>query len=121
LERLVEHPLSILGFQVENNGRFGLLAVGTDGFLSGATDDKPQGTSGLVNIGAYVLDRKFLDYDLVPIGDGSEFGLPQTIGVMAQERQVQVIEATAWLPIGFPEDIARAEAWLNEHHQLEAA
>ncbi|MFH1047005.1 MAG: sugar phosphate nucleotidyltransferase [Patescibacteria group bacterium] len=117
LEQLTHHPLSILGLRVESNGRFGLLSVGADGCLSGASDDKPQGTSGIINIGAYVLDRDFLNYDLVPIGDGSEFGLPQTIGVMALDRQVHIVEATAWLPIGFPEDIEKAEVWLQQYRQ----
>ncbi|MBU1029366.1 nucleotidyltransferase family protein, partial [Patescibacteria group bacterium] len=102
LERLAEHDLSILGMRVENNGRFGLLSVSSDGYLSGASEDRPQDvTSGIINIGAYILDRDFLNYDLVPIGNGSEFGLPQTIGVMAHDRQIRVVEAVAWLPIGF--------------------
>lgn len=121
LEELARYPLSILGLQVESNGRFGLLAINADGFLSGASDDKPQGTSGMINIGAYVLDRGFLDYDLVPIGDGSEFGLPQTLGVMAADRQIQVVEASAWLPIGFPEDIEKAEAWLEQYRAKQSA
>jgi bifunctional UDP-N-acetylglucosamine pyrophosphorylase/glucosamine-1-phosphate N-acetyltransferase len=115
LLHLTEHELSILGMRVENNGRFGLLSVAADGYLSGASEDKPQGKSGIINIGAYILDRNFLDYDLVPIGDGSEFGLPQTIGVMASDRRIRVVEAAAWLPVGFPEDIAKANDWLMKH------
>jgi len=119
LERLAVRPLSILGLHVENNGRFGLLSIGNNGCLSGASDDKPQGTSGMINIGAYVLDKNFLDYDLVPIGDGSEFGLPQTMGVMALDRNIHIVEATAWLPIGFPEDIEKANAWIEKHRTQE--
>ncbi len=121
LLQLTRHPLSILGLEVGSNGRFGLLAINDEGFLSGASDDTPQSTSGMINIGAYVLDRGFLDYDLVPIGDGSEYGLPQTLGVMAGDRQVHIVEASAWLPIGFPEDIEKAEAWLKQYRARQIA
>jgi UDP-N-acetylglucosamine diphosphorylase / glucose-1-phosphate thymidylyltransferase / UDP-N-acetylgalactosamine diphosphorylase / glucosamine-1-phosphate N-acetyltransferase / galactosamine-1-phosphate N-acetyltransferase len=121
LERLTEHELAILGLQVESNGRFGLLAISTDGHLSGASDDTPQGSAGMINVGAYVLDRNFLDYELVPIGDGSEFGLPQTIGAMANERSIDVVEATAWLPIGFPEDVEKASDWLKQYRNKQTA
>lgn len=115
LERMTAWPLAILGLQVESNGRFGLLSVGGNGCLSAASDDQPQGSSGLINIGAYVLDRDFLNYELVPIGDGSEFGLPQTMGVMAKDRDIHVVEATAWLPIGFPDDVEKANEWLAQY------
>lgn len=115
LERLARTELGVLGLRVEDNGRFGLLSVGADGRLSAATDDLPQGSGGVINIGAYMLDRGFLDYDLVPIKDGKEFGLPQTLAVLAGDRRVEVVEGTAWLPIGYPEDIDRAADWIVEH------
>lgn len=121
LEQLTESHLSILGLKVENNGRFGLLSIDGEGCLSSATDDKPQGNSGIINIGAYVLNRDFLSYDLVPIGDGTEYGLPQTIGVMAHDYRIRVVTAQDWLPVGFPEDIDKADAWLRRQHGLQTA
>ncbi|MFC1639062.1 NDP-sugar synthase [Patescibacteria group bacterium] len=117
LDRLCSHELGLLGLRVEDNGRFGLLSVTADGHLSDLSDDRPQGAGGVINIGAYMLDRQFLDYDLVPIGDGSEFGLPQTLGVMSRDRRVKVVEGTAWLPIGFPEDVPLADKWVSRHRE----
>ena len=115
LTKLTCRPLSVLGLRVEDNGRFGLLAVSDDGCLQSATEDRPQGSGGIINIGAYVLDRRFLDYDLVPIKNGTEFGLPHTLAVMAKDHEVRVVVGEAWLPIGYPEDIATATAWLETH------
>jgi len=86
------------------------------GFLTGITEDG-KGAGDIINIGAYVLDRDFFRYELVPIKGGKEFGLPQTVAVMAQDRKVAVTVAEHWMPIGFPEDVAAAENWLAAHRQ----
>lgn len=116
LERLATNELAILGKRVTDKGRFGFLDVSDDGYLIGVTEDG-KGQGDIINIGAYVLDRRFLDYDLVPIKDGKEFGLPQTVAVMAKDRRVAVTVAEAWMPIGFPEDVTAADRWLAEHRQ----
>lgn len=116
LERLARNGLAILGKRVTDKGRFGFLAVDADGYLLGVTEDG-KGEGDIINIGAYVLDRGFLDYDLVPIKDGKEFGLPQTVAVMAKDRKVAVTVAEAWMPIGYPEDVATADRWIAEHRQ----
>jgi len=115
LRRLAGHELSALGLRLPDNGRFGLLSTDKDGYLTGVSRDEPQGSGGLVNVGAYVIDRRFFDCDLVPIGDGSEFGLPHTISSMAQKEKVRVVEAESWFPIGYPQDVELATAWLREH------
>ncbi|MFH2062772.1 MAG: sugar phosphate nucleotidyltransferase [bacterium] len=115
LERLAGYELSALGLRLDDNGRFGLLSVDRDGWLTGITRDEPQGSGGLVNIGAYVIDQRYFDYDLVPVGDGSEFGLPHTIASMSPDHRIKVVEAESWFPIGFPQDIGPAEEWIRKH------
>ncbi|OIO52277.1 hypothetical protein COY93_01875 [Candidatus Uhrbacteria bacterium CG_4_10_14_0_8_um_filter_58_22] len=115
LRRLAGNELAALGLHLKDNGRFGLLTLDDDGYMTGVSRDEPQGSGGLVNVGAYVIDRRFFDYDLVPIGDGSEFGLPHTISSMAQKERVRVTEAESWFPIGYPQDIEPAAEWVKEH------
>ncbi|HCC22406.1 hypothetical protein A2480_01245 [Candidatus Uhrbacteria bacterium RIFOXYC2_FULL_47_19] len=115
LQRLACYELAALGLRLADNGRFGLLSIDENGYLTGVSRDEPQGLGGLVNIGAYVIDQRFFDYDLVPIGDGSEFGLPHTISSMAQREKVKVVEAESWFPIGYPQDIKMATEWMREH------
>lgn len=116
LKRLAANRLAILGKRVTDTGRFGFLNVGADGYLAGVTEDG-KGSGDIINIGAYMLDRDFLRYDLVPIKGGQEFGLPQTVAVMARDRRVAVTVADAWMPIGFPEDVAAAEDWIRGYRQ----
>jgi len=116
LERLATNSLAILGKRVTDKGRFGFMTVDDTGFLTGITEDG-KGAGDIINIGAYVLDRDFFRYELVPIKNGKEFGLPQTVAVMAKDRKVAVTVAEHWMPIGFPEDVAAADGWLAAHRQ----
>jgi NDP-sugar pyrophosphorylase family protein len=92
--------------------RFGRVAADENGnfmALEMSVDDSEH----LVVIGAYKLNKKFFSYDLVKMPSG-EYGLPQTLFSMSGENKIKVIKANFWVPIGFPEDIAKAEAKLNE-------
>lgn len=66
----------------------------------------------LVVNGAYVLDHRIFSYKPVAIG-GSEFGLPHTILAMSRERKVKGVIMKQWLPINYPEDIAKAAEMLE--------
>src|SRR3989344_119365 len=62
-----------------------------------------------INIGAYILDGRFFNYELVQI-QNNEYGLPQTIAVMARDGvEVKILESDFWLPIGYPEDLEKAK------------
>ncbi|MEY4723849.1 MAG: hypothetical protein RLZZ324_1362 [Candidatus Parcubacteria bacterium] len=106
------HRLAVLGMQVDDGGRFGMLETDADGHLTRIAPDGSVDGRATVNIGVYALDKRFFDYPMVPVKSGKEFGLPQTIGSMAPEHAIKVTQARFWMPIGYPEDIARAEAAL---------
>lgn len=112
IEALCGHEQSVLAVRMTEAGRFGALATDAKGDLTAIVEG---GAGSAVNAGAYVVGRQFFSYGLVPIKGGEEFGLPQTIALMAQDHPVRVVEARAWLPIGFPEDVPKADAWLREH------
>lgn len=108
LKRMMESDLSILAREVDEPSRFGVLKTNKEGHLIEVIE-KPQGFGkSLVNAAAYVLNKKFFDYDLVSIG-GGEFGLPQTMATMAGDYKIKVEKATDWFPITSPEDLAAAE------------
>lgn len=112
IANLCGNDLGVLAKRTEDAGRFGALATDDEGFLTAIVEG---GESGMINAGAYVMDRRFFDYDLVPIKDGAEFGLPQTLVSMAAEHPVRIVEASEWLPIGYPEDVPKADEWLRTH------
>lgn len=71
-----------------------------------------------VNCGTYLLNEKFFSYPLVKLEGKNEYGLPQTLAVMARDYPVTLVEASFWMPIGTHEELARAEAYCKTHPSL---
>jgi UDP-N-acetylglucosamine diphosphorylase / glucose-1-phosphate thymidylyltransferase / UDP-N-acetylgalactosamine diphosphorylase / glucosamine-1-phosphate N-acetyltransferase / galactosamine-1-phosphate N-acetyltransferase len=108
-KKMLDNGLSILTYEVDSPKRFGVLKVDENGNLIDIIENKGQ-LEGiqLINTGTYKLNKKFFDYNLVPISE-TEFGLPQTMMQMAKDFPVKIVKATEWFPLGFPEDIQKAE------------
>lgn len=114
LERLLGEDDAVLGLEVQDAKRYGLLQTNADGNLLKITE-RPHGrATGIVNTGAYILDEKFFRYPPVSISP-TEYGLPQTLAEMGKEYPVKVMMATAWQPVGCPADIEKGEAFLKKY------
>ncbi len=100
----------------QNFRRFGKIITDTDGnFVSLLPSVSEDFTAPFfVLMGAYKLNQEFFGYDLVQLKNG-EYGLPQTMFQMVDKYKVKTVEAGFWLPIGYPEDIKRAEEALAQH------
>jgi NDP-sugar pyrophosphorylase family protein len=108
LDRLLKHQLAILGREVEDVSQFGIIKTNKAGDMIDVIEKPKKSKDKLANVGVYMLNKKFFDYELVSIGNG-EFGLPQTLAKMAKKYKIKVERATDWHPIGRPEDIGSAE------------
>lgn len=114
LERLLDEDTAVLGLMVNHAEQYGLLEKTPEGNLLKITE-RPHGFKmGIVNTGAYILDKRFFLYPLVPISE-TEYGLPQTLAEMGKEYPVKVMMATAWQSVGCPEDIEKGEAFLKKY------
>lgn len=111
-----------LGFLVKNiaghpeyeltNRRVGKVIFDAKGKMIDIVEEIPGQEDTYLNIGAYMLNQKFFDYELVQIQNG-EFGLPQTLAIMARNgEEVKILEADFWFPVGYPEDLQKAEAYI---------
>jgi len=116
LEKLIsDEPPAFLTKELdEPPGRLGVCKIDSDGYLLEIIEaGMPRDESiKLVNTAAYLLDKKFFNYPLVKKStkaDEKEFGLPQTIATMAKDYKIKVEKAEFWHPIGYPEDILKAE------------
>lgn len=120
LEKLIkDQPPAFLAKELdEPPGRLGVCRVDDEGYLleiieAGTPRDE---NIKLVNTAAYLLNRKFFDYPLVKKStkiDEKEFGLPQTLATMAKDYKIRVEKAEFWHPVGYPEDILKAEKLLG--------
>ena len=114
MQTLIAGGPAILGMETTQAERFGLLEPDVLGNVASIIERPHHHTSGLVNTGAYFLDRGALDLPLVAIGNG-EYGLPQALAAAHEIYPVRVLRAKAWLPIGAPEDLPLAEQFLITH------
>jgi len=105
---IVSEPLAILVKEVGNPERFGVIKIDGEGNLSEIIEKPKENRGNLVATGAYLLNKKFFDYEMVKIPSG-EFGLPQTLATMTKNYKIKVIKAEFWQPLGYPEDILKAE------------
>jgi len=112
LEDLAGHELALLAYEHDDATSFGIVTTNDTDHLLDVVERPHAIRKGLVNTGAYMLDRRFFDHPLAPIGNG-EYGLPQTLANLAKEHHVRVVRASAWHPVSTPEDIEKARIVLG--------
>ena len=118
LEKFIANePPAILAKEMDNPGRFGVLKTDDNGHLLEIIETPQENYGNLVNIGAYLLNKNFFDYKLVKKSkkiSEKEFGLPQTMMKMNGDYKIKVAKAEFWQPLGYPEDIAKAEEVIGQ-------
>lgn len=111
LTALVAHDHAMLASRTAAPGRFGALEADADGRLVRIIQASRVEAGALINAGAYVTDDAFFGLPLVAIS-ATEYGLPQTMVQLVASRPVAIVEARFWMPIGRPDELARAEQLL---------
>ncbi|MFA6095272.1 MAG: nucleotidyltransferase family protein [Candidatus Paceibacterota bacterium] len=106
LARLAERDHALLAYRNETPRAGGKFILNGDGTLSDIVEDADGSMdSPLVYTGACVMSPKIFGYELAKIPGRNEYGLPQTIVVMAKDVPVDVFEAKSWIQITSPEDL----------------
>lgn len=110
IEEMLKHNLAILVKEVEPPHKYGVLEFDANNNLINIIEDLTENyPSNLVNTGLYTLDKRFFDYEMAPIKNGQEFGLPQTLMKLVKDsNNVKMVKANFWMPLGNEEDIKKA-------------
>ncbi len=114
LTECLNYSLAILAKKVDDPKAFGVLTFDKSHHLQEIIEKPKNPPSNLVACGAFVLNNKIFNYQMAPI-IGQEFGLPQTIVEMAQDWPIKIIQASFWLPIGYPRDLKKAHQKISCH------
>lgn len=113
LKEALSHPLAILVAPSDKPETMGVVATRADGTLE-RIDEKPEKPlSNLVNTGTMVLDERLFAYE-APRHASGEYYMTDPVSLLAKEHPIKVIEQPVWIPVGYPEDIPKAEALLKE-------
>ena len=102
----------MLTLTTNNPERFGIVVRHPDGTLAEMIEKPEHPPSNLASTGVMVLDEHIFSFELTVEKNG-EFYLTDVIAEYAKKYPIAVVEQSLWIPIGYPEDIEKAERILN--------
>lgn len=112
IARVTSFSRAMLTYQTENPERFGIVVRHPDGTLAEMIEKPEHPPSNLASTGVMVLDDNIFNYEL-KVEKKGEFFLTDVIEEYAKDYPIAVVEQRLWIPIGYPEDIHKAEELLN--------
>lgn len=112
LRALAGVPAGVLAVWKDDPTRYGVLVRRDDGTLARIHEKPAAGVYTppvLINTGAYKLNRAVFEH--IPVlSERGEYEITDAIAFMANRGGMQVVEADFWMPIGYPQDLERAQA-----------
>lgn len=111
LAQVVKTESGMLAARSETPEKFGVLVMNEDGTLKAIVEKPKVPPSNLVNIGGFLLTEDIFEIEL-KMSELGEYLLTDSVTEYALRRPMTVVEQTLWLPIGYPDHIALAEAKL---------
>ncbi|MDP3963491.1 MAG: sugar phosphate nucleotidyltransferase [bacterium] len=109
LYALAQYPWAVMGHEVAKPKNFGVIKKDRQWFLKDIVEKPERPPSNLANCGAYMMGAEYFAHDPVRIQKG-EIGLPQTLVKVAQSgTPIKVVKASFWHPIGYPQDLKKAQ------------
>lgn len=112
IAQCVEHNAALLVSCVDDPRRFGVVTTNQDGTIKNIEEKPENPKSNLAVTGVYVLTPQIFNYDATHTRKG-EYYLTDMIEGYIKHNPVQVIESDFWVPVAYPQDIARAEEILS--------
>lgn len=112
IARACSYTRSMLTLTTDTPERFGIVVRNPDGTLAEFVEKPEHAPSNLASTGVFVLDDNIFKYDLAVETKG-EFYHTNVIKEYAKDYPIAVVEQTLWIPIGYPEDITKAEQILG--------
>lgn len=113
LKEALKHPLAILAATHDRPETMGVINTRADGTLEGIEEKPENPKSNLVNTGTMVLDERLFAYE-APRHESGEYYMTDPVSALAKDHPVMIIEQPVWIPVGYPEDIPKAEQKLKE-------
>jgi uncharacterized damage-inducible protein DinB len=96
---------------VADPGKYGIFKVDATGRLLDLIEKPRENVGNLANAGVYIFDQSIFDeLDRTTVSDRGEIELTDAVLKLARRERVQVVNVEGyWLPVGYRDDIAKAE------------
>lgn len=113
IARATSYTRSMLTLTTDNPERFGIVVRHPDGTLAEMIEKPEHPPSNLASTGVMVLDDNIFKYDPYAIETKGEYYLTDVIKEYAKDYPIAVVEQSLWIPVGFVEDVEKAEKILD--------
>lgn len=114
IARATSYSRSMLTFTTNTPEKFGIVVRHPDGTLAEMIEKPEHAPSNLASTGVMVLDDNIFKYDPYAVETKGEYYLTNVLQEYAKDYPMAVVEQNLWIPIGYPEDIEKAEKILTE-------
>ncbi len=104
---------SMLVLATDTPERFGIVVKHPDGTLAEIVEKPEHPPSNLASTGVFVLDEHIFKFKPTVETKG-EFYHTDMVQEYSKEYPIEVVEQELWIPVGYPEDIKKAEDILKE-------
>lgn len=112
IARVTSYSRAMLTYQTDTPERFGIVVRHPDGTLAEMIEKPEHPPSNMASTGVMVLDTHIFEFPITVQKNG-EYFLTDVIEEYAKKYPMAVVEQRTWIPVGYPEDIAKAETYIN--------
>lgn len=109
IARATSYTRSMLTLNTNTPEKFGIVVRHPDGTLAEIIEKPEHPPSNLASTGVMVLDDNIFKYDPFAKETKGEYYLTDVLQEYAKDYPIAVVEQSLWIPIGYPEDIEKAE------------
>lgn len=95
--------------EIADPRRFGVIEINTAGKIMTFEEKPEQPKSNLISSGFFVLPVEILDYIVPARANGEEYIPDRVVRMMQDGYEFYTERSTKWIPIGYPEDLQKAE------------
>ena len=108
IARLASYSRGMLTYTTDTPERFGIVVRHPDGTLAEIIEKPEHPPSNLASTGVMVLDDDIFKFESDKEING-EYYLTDVIAEYVKHYPMAVVEEYGWIPIGYPDDIGKAE------------
>ena len=108
LKEMMRYSHAMLAARSETPERFGVVEQNADGTIKRIIEKPEHPSSDLVSTGGFVLSTDIFDC-VAEKSHLGEYYLVDNVNIYAKTHPVHIVEQDLWIPIGYPEDIQKAE------------
>ncbi len=109
---LLNYDLGLLISEAEKPEKFGVVSLNEDNSIRKIIEKPVRPKSNMVSSGAMLLDKKIFDFS-PKVSASGKYYLSEAVSDMIKKYKIYAVRSSLWVPIGYPEDLKKAEEVLK--------